>query len=140
MAEAVVTQALLLAAPVTDVIGQSDDARIFVAGKAPQAAVLPYLTYQRVSTGEVVGLTLEGEFGLDAVRFQINCWDSQFNGNAMSLAQKVRQALHGKIGPGPGQQTITCSAPVDFDSDEKLQIEGARMDAVVVMNEAAEAA
>lgn len=140
MAEAVVTDKLLSAAAITDLIGAGDEARIFLAGKAPQAVALPYLTYQRISAGEVIGLTLEGEFGLDAIRLQINCWDQQFNGNAMALAQKVRLALHGKSGLGPSQQSITCTAPVDFDSDEKLQIEGARMDAVVVMNEAAEAA
>lgn len=136
MAEAVVATVLQADA---DVVAAVAD-RVYLAGKAPQDGVLPYLTYQRISPSVVVGTDLEGGYGLDAIRVQVNAWDKSFGGNASALAQKVRRALHGKSGPGPRQQSIECSAPVDFEPDQKLQIEGARVDAIVTMNEAAEAA
>jgi hypothetical protein len=136
MAEKVVATVLLENAAVVAAVSE----RIYLAGKAPQEGARPYLTYQRISSSVVVGPDLEGGYGLDAIRVQVNAWDNAFGGNAAAVAQKVRQALHGKSGPGPGQQSIECSAPVDFDPDEKLQLEGARVDAIVTMNEAAEAA
>ena len=136
MAEKVVATVLLENAAVVAAVSE----RIYLAGKAPQDGLKPYLTYQRISPSVVVGTDLEGGYGLDAIRVQVNAWDNAFGGNASAVAQKVRQALHGKHGPGPQQQSIECSAPVDFASDEKLQIEGARVDAIVTMNEAAEAA
>ena len=136
MAEQVVATVLLADAAVAAAVVE----RIYLAGKAPQDGLRPYLTYQRISGATVIGTDLEGDTGLDAIRVQVNAWDNAFGGNASAVAQKVRQALHGKHGPGPQQQSIECSAPVDFASDEKLQIEGARVDAIVTMNEAAEAA
>lgn len=134
MAEQVIATVLLAAAPVTDLVAE----RIYLAGKVPQGAVLPYITYQRISDREVVGLTLEGAYGLDAIRVQVNAWDAMNGGNASALAQKIRQALHGATADGPA--VIQCSAPADFPAEENLKIEGARVDAIVTMNEAAEAA
>jgi hypothetical protein len=138
MAEQVIGTMLLAAAPVTALVGAGDAARIYPSDKAPQGGPLPYITYQRISGRTVVGLTLEGAYGLDAIRVQVNAWDAMNGGNASALAQKIRQVLHGATADGPA--VVQCSAPADFPSDEKLQIEGARVDAIVTMNEAAEAA
>jgi hypothetical protein len=136
MAEQVVTSLLLAAAPVVALVGE----RIYPSGKAPQGVARPYVTYQRISGREVVGLTLEGEYGLDAIRVQVNCWDARINGNAMAVAQAVRAALHGKTVASVGPVVVQCQAPVDLEAEDKLQTEGARMDAIVTLNEAAEAA
>ena len=57
---------------------------------APEAAALPRLTYQRISTAPVNSLS--GHCGLDSVTIQIDCWASTKEG-AAELAREVRYAM-----------------------------------------------
>lgn len=65
--------------------------------QAPQTAVLPLVTYQRIST--VRPGSLRGPVGLADPRIQVDCWAESY-GTVKALADQVRHALDGYAGSG----------------------------------------
>jgi len=134
MAEGLLTARLLADATVSAMVG----GRIYVAGKAPQGAPPPYLTYQRIgATQDQATTELDGTPGLDRITVQINCVAASFGANVMAVAQAVRGALCAESNDGA---VVRCEPPADLPSEEKLKYDGARLTAVVTMVEAAAAA
>lgn len=86
--------------------------RIYPAGRIPEAAPLPALTYQRVST--VPQQTLDGLAGLTQVRMQITAWAEGDTAPAQSkaLAAAVIRSLAGFRGEWAGGVPISG---INFD-------------------------
>lgn len=104
----------------------------------PQAAALPAVTYQRIST--VPYHHLEGYSGLTASRLQIDCWAVTY-ADAKGLAEAVRLALDGFSG-AMGEHTIESvlllghnDVPESPDGDGEYGIQRVSMDFRVAFDE-----
>lgn len=106
---------------------------IYPVGRIPEAAPLPAITYQRVST--VPQRTLQGLAGLTSVRMQITAWaegDTRAS-KARAIAAAVIASLSGFRGnwgavPVSG---INFDGMQDMDGDPDSEVGGVDMDFII---------
>ena len=107
--------------------------RIYPAGRIPEAAQLPAITYRRVSTIAQQGIG--GLAGLSSVRVQITAWAEGDSGtaSAKAIAASVIDSLAGFRGtwdivPISG---INFDGMQDIDPDPDSEVVGVDMDFMI---------
>lgn len=95
---------------ITDLV----DDRIYPHHLPQGVATYPVLTFQTISRTH--DHTLTAAAGMCQARVQVDCWCKGSLQTAMSLAEAVRQAMHGFIGDMEG----TNVAFVQLDSDRDM--------------------
>lgn len=108
--------------------------RVYPAGRIPEAAPLPAVTYQRVST--VAQHTLQGLGGLTQVRMQVTAWAEGDSGYAAAkaIASAVIASLVGFRGTwagGVGISGVNFDSMQDIDPDPDSELVGVDMDFLI---------
>lgn len=136
IAENVVLAVLKANARVVALVG----ARLYPADGVPQASAMPVITHDRISSADG-DIDLEGSTDPDQIRVQLNCWGSTYD-SAYAVAAAVRRALQSWSGitDQGDAQLITCGAPHKAPKDQTLKLFGFHLEALVTIQEAAEAA
>ncbi len=73
-------------------VSQLVSTRVFPVGQIPQKAVLPWVTHQRISGGNI--LSLDGPNDTKNIRMQVNCVAETY-AEAVVLADAVKSSLNG---------------------------------------------
>lgn len=79
--------------------------RIYPAGKVPQSVAYPYISYQRISTEDL--MSHEGYNQMTTARMQIDVW-AMTHREAKNLAHKVRDYFRGFKGMMGSTEVLAC--------------------------------